>query len=213
MKTLIALAMLAGCGLQDDGKNACFSQQDCVEGTCVDGRCTTGTGPDGPGSKYYGTVEPLASASTGISAENYETMLATTTAAGNLGCAVVGDLKGSPGGPNAVVYAKVQSDTGDKRCPTGTFAIVNDVNLCGTSTFPDDLRVGCAIYKRWDASGTQVAYQLATGGYVTTRETPMANTMSRCNAEMSIRFGNVTIAKTFVFDYNPLGPASAFCVH
>jgi hypothetical protein len=36
----------------------------------------------------------------------------------------------------------------------------------------------------------------------------------RCRVELSLNFaGGVTVAKTFMFDYNPYAPASAFCQH
>ena len=75
------------------------------------------------------------------------------------------------------------------------------------------LRPGCAIYKRWDASGTQVANRRAIGGYVAIQNTPSGQDDQRCDVDLSLRFaGGVTIAKAFSFHYNPLAPAEAFCV-
>jgi hypothetical protein len=140
-------------------------------------------------------------------------MAGLTTASGNLGCAVVGDLSASPGAGAAVVYAKFSKDSGDTRCPTGVYAIMNDPDGCGLSVF-GELRPGCAVYKRWDGNGQQVAYQSAIGGYVSVENTYINDMTERCVTEVSIRFaGGVTIAKTYQFDYNPLAPASAFCVH
>jgi hypothetical protein len=220
---MIALAALAvGCNLDDGTKNACNVTEDCLPGYyCFNQTCLTngGNGDDGsvvlmdaPG-KFYGTVEAMTPQSAGIAAGNYETLVAVTTAPGTLGCAVVGDLEASPGSDAAVVYAKVRPDSGDYRCPMGVHAIMNDPNAC-TPTFPDELRAGCALYKRWSTSGQQVAYQLATGGYVSVTQTYLNDMAYRCSADISIRFaGGVTVAKTFTFDYNPLAPTSAFCRH
>jgi hypothetical protein len=222
MKTLSNLALLivatTGCSLSDDDgvKNACQSQTDCLEGFyCFEGTCqqANNTTPDAPNGDFYGTVQAMSPLSTGVAAENYRTLVGATTAAGTLGCAVVGDLEASPGVDVAVAYAKVAADSGDSRCPEGVFAIMNDPSACKPS-FPGDLNPGCGLYKRWDASGKQVASQLAIGGYVSMSRTVSSSTTYRCSGELSLRFaGGVTIAKTFVFDYNPGGPSSAFCVH
>ena len=216
-------ALAVGCNLDDaDGpKNSCNVQADCLAGyQCVNSVCVGG-GTDGGvtlidapnNSKYYGSVEPLAPQSAGMAAGNYETLVGVTTAAGNLGCAVVGDLEAAPGGGAAVVYAKVKPESGDYRCPVGVFAIMNDPSSC-TSLSPGDLRPNCAIYKRWDTAGKQVANQLAIGGYVSVTETYISSMASRCSAELSINFaGSVTVTKTFTYDYNPLAPTSAFCQH
>lgn len=223
---LMALVFAGGCYIDDDsGKNACMVPDDCLSGyECINQRCVGGGGgsgdddgggihiPDAP-SAYYGTVEALTPASSGLTAVNYDTIAGVTNAPGTLGCAVVGDLTASPGAGAAVVYAKVSKESGDTRCPTGVYAIVNDPAGC-RSTFPDELRSSCAVYKRWDASGTQVAYQSATGGYVSIQDTYVSETSQRCVTEVSIRFaGGVTVAKTYQFTYNPLAPTSAFCTH
>jgi hypothetical protein len=220
MKTLstIVIATLAtACGLPDDEvKTSCQSQTDCLEGYyCLEGMCraNSNTTPDAPGGPFYGTVEPMTSQSLGVSAENYRTLVSATTAPGTLGCAVVGDLEASPGADGAVAYAQIAKDSGDTRCPTGVYAIMNDPSAC-TPSFPGQLNPGCALYKRWDASGKQVASQLAIGGYVSLTESPSTSTTNRCTGELSLRFaGNVTIARTFQFDFNPGAPASAFCMH
>jgi hypothetical protein len=216
---IAGLVLAVGCHLEDDTKNACTLAEDCLPGyqcvnaTCIGGGSNNTTSPDAPSGAYYGTVEPLTAQSAGVTGSgNYETLVAVTTAPGTLGCAVVGDLQASPG-EAAVVYAKVSGQTSDTRCPNGVFAIVNDPSACRQS-WPDELRAGCAIYKRWDASGKQVAYQLATGGYVSLQQTYLNDQAYRCSAEVSIRFaGGATVSKSFTFDYNPLGSTSAFCKH
>jgi hypothetical protein len=214
--SMLAVAALAvGCNLDDDSKNSCNVEADCLTGyQCVNSTCVGGGGGvDAPSSSgaYFGTVEAMAPVSAGIaSTDGYDTLAAATTVTGTLGCAVVGDLQASPG-PGAVAYAMVHASSGDRRCPNGTFAIVNDPNLC-KQTFASELREGCGLYKRWDSSGNLVANQLAVGGYVSVQETYVTDMESRCNTEISIRFaGGITIAKTFSFSYNPLAPTSKFC--
>jgi hypothetical protein len=217
--SIIALGALAGgCHLpEQDGKSSCNVAEDCLSGyQCVNGTCTGGGSihlPDAPGGTFFGTVEPMTSQSAGMAAANYSALVAVTTAPGTLGCAVVGDLEASPGADAAVVYAKVPGGSSDSRCPMGTFAIKNDPNACNPS-FPGELYDNCAIYKRWDGTGKQVANQLATGGYVSVTRTYLNDMAYRCTADVSIRFaGGVTIAKMFTFDYNPLAPTSVFCKH
>ena len=221
MKTLSNLLLLmaagAGCGLPDDGpKSSCQLQTDCLEGYyCFEGMCRTNnnTSPDAPNGPLYGTVQQLAPQSTGVAAENYRTLVGATNAAGTLGCAVVGDLESSPGADVAVAYAQVSADSGDTRCPTGVFAIMDNPNAC-TPSYSGELDPGCGLYRRWDASGKQVANQLAIGGYVSMSQSVSSSTTYRCSGELSLRFaGGVTIAKTFGFDYNPGSPSSASCVH
>lgn len=215
MKTIAAIALVAGCNLDDGApKTACNVQADCLASyQCVDQTCVkVGPGIDAPG-RYYGSVEPLTVATSGLAAENYQTLAGVTNLAGTLGCAVAGDLVAAPGRDGAVVYAKVSAESGDTRCPQGVYAIVNDEEMCRQS-FPEDLRPGCAIYKRWDGGGQQVAYQLATGGYVSVQLTQINDMQYRCATDVSIRFaGGVTIANTFQFEYNPLGPTSSFCAY
>lgn len=208
-------ALVTGCNLDDGTKNACNSAADCLDGyQCANNVCVGGSGgPDAPAGPYFGTVEAMTSQSSGLAAANYQTLVGATTALGTLGCAVVGDLQASPGAGAAVVYAKVQAESGDARCPMGTFAIVNDPNAC-MQTFPDELRPGCAIYKRWDASGQPVANQLAIGGYVQVQQVYVSDMEYRCDAQLSLQFpGGVAIGKAFSFTYNPYGPTEKFCTN
>jgi hypothetical protein len=209
------IALVAGCHLEAGGKDACNALSDCLSGyVCVDHACVdrTDSSPDARG-EFYGSVEPLAPQSAGISAGNSRTLVAVTTAPATLGCAVVGDLQASPGSDTAVVYATVRSESGDARCPTGVFAIMNNASLCRPPVF-GELYPGCALYKRWDAAGQQAAYQLAIGGYVSIARTYLSDMAYRCDAELSISFaGGAVVAKTWTFQYNPYAAGAAFCVH
>src|SRR6476660_4805180 len=117
-----------------------------------------GCGPDGDPKATdsgsvgfeYGTVEPITSASHGLVAADYEALLGTTASAGSLGCAVIRDESASPGTATSLVYAKIRKgETGDTRCPRGTYSIVNDPMNC--SVVLNGLFPGCVLYKQWDA--------------------------------------------------------------
>lgn len=216
--SLVALAALAaGCNLDDSTKNACVTTSDCVDGSqCVDSVCTRGgiISPDAPAGPYFGTVEAMTAQAAGLAEANYQTLVAATSAQGTLGCAVAGDLQASPGAAAAVVYAQLQvgAESGDLRCPTGTYAIMN-ASAC-TNVAPGALAPGCALYRRWDASGQQVANQLATGGYVSIDQVYVSDMEYRCDAQLSIQFpGGVEIGKSFSFTYYPLGTMSSFCTN
>jgi hypothetical protein len=170
--------------------------------------------PDGP-PQEYGAAEPITAHSTGLAtAAGGGALLGTTGVAGNLGCALVGDESSAPGIEAALVYAKVQSDTGDSRCATGTYAIQNNPAACPLGT-PGRLLPGCAVYKRWDASGTLVARRLAIGGFVTVlNHGQNSGGIVTCDVELGLSFaGGTTIQSSFSFDFNVLGSSESFCVH
>ena len=170
--------------------------------------------PDASGGGVeYGTVQPLAAATSGLVGANYRALLGVTTAAGNLGCAVIRDEKSSPGASSSIVYTKIDASSGDTRCPAGAYAIRNDVAYCGAALHAG-INPGCALYKQWDASGTQIASRFAIGGYVNVQDVRQYDSLHTCTVEVSTVFaGGVTIAKTFKFDFNPYAPDDAFCTH
>ena len=232
--TLVGM-FASGCGLNSARKDACSVAGDCLEGfTCVDHACSetggsdAGHGPDGgvsdgedmPGSSdghrpddEYGTVEPFTAQTAGLTATGDASLLGVTTAAGNLGCALVGDEASSPGGEAALVQAKLgRGESGDRRCPSGTYAILNDPRAC-SSVFGGRLPQ-CAVYKRWSASGAQVAQRLAIGGFVAVEDVGDSDASHTCNVELSLGFtGGASIHTSFSFVYNPFGTSEAFCVH
>lgn len=195
----ILLALLAA-GCHSRGDDLC--RDDCL------------TTPDAPmNSSEYGTVQPMTAATSGLVSADYKSLLGATTAAGNLGCAVIQDEKSSPGASSSVVYAKIERNSGDARCPAGSYAIRNDPAYCGSNLY-FGLNPGCAQYKQWDASGTQVASRFAIGGYVNVQDSRQSDSWHICTIELSTTFaGGVTIAKSYRFDYNPYGPEQAFCTH
>ena len=217
----ILLIVIGGCTLDGQQKTACNGPADCLDGyacgngTCVrqaDGGVTVVDAPHSGGD--YGDVQALAPGTAGVTAfpDSY-TLAGVTTATGGLGCAMLDNENAAPGTDTAVAYAKIdKGQSGDTRCPAGTFAIMNDPVACAVDPF-SGVRPGCAIYRRWDASGTQVASRRAIGGYVTIQNTFVSSSAQRCDVDISMRFaGSVTISKTFSFQYNPLAPAEAFCV-
>lgn len=212
---LSAIALVAGCSLDGSSKDACNLTADCLPGhVCVNRTCVESSGgsPDARG-KYYGTVEPLASQSTGVAVRLGETLVAVTTAPDTLGCAVVGDIEASPGPDTAVVYAQLRPQSSDARCPTGVYAIVTNPSACMAS-LASPLGAGCSLYKRWDASGQVAAFQLATGGFVALTRTTVSGVGYRCTAELSIRFpGDVLVEKTWTFEYGSGTPGESFCQH
>jgi hypothetical protein len=229
---VVSAALAAACGVDEDGKNACLIPTDCLGGfACVDGTCVDvrGAGPDGGtgddgddgdglhlhdagGDKQYGDVEPLDSQSAGMAAINYDTLVGLATAPGGLGCALVGNESASPGTAAAAVYAKIEKEGGDARCPQGVYAIVSNPSECHELHF--GLRPGCALYKRWSDTGEQVASRPATGGFVSVQNIYRSEMERGCEVEVSLSFaGGTTIATTFTFDYNPYGPAESFCAH
>jgi hypothetical protein len=141
---------------------------------------------------------------------NHETLVGVTTAAGNLGCALVGSESAAPGVASSLVYAKLQGN-GDARCPWGRSPITSNPS-CNVAF--GELPPGCALYKEWDASGAQIANVLAIGGYVTVDDVAHTDMDHGCNVTLSATFpGGVTITSTFSFDYNPYDSTSSFCTH
>ena len=215
------LAALAGCSLNSEQKISCQTQTDCLDGYACAGSICVARGDggvtlaDAPSSgDDYGVVQALAPATAGVSVVgDYYTLAGVSSTTGSLACAMLAHEDAAPGTETALAYAKVDKGEagGDTRCPSGSFAIVDDPS-CKVEPVTG-LRPGCAIYKRWDASGTQVANRRAIGGYVAIQNTPSGQDDQRCDVDLSLRFaGGVTIAKAFSFHYNPLAPAEAFCV-
>ena len=200
---VIAVLATAGCRMGGDRDESCGRGDDCVT-----------LPPDAPtNGSEYGTVQPMTAATSGLASADYKSLLGATTAAGNLGCAVIQDEQSSPGASSSVVYAKIERSSGDGRCPSGAYAIRNDPAYCGRDLY-FGLYPGCAQYKQWDASGMQVASRLAIGGYVNVQDSPQTASWHICTIELSAAFaGGVTISKTFKFDYNPYGSEQAFCTH
>ncbi len=226
---LVMGAVTVGCSLNSDRKDACSVPGDCLDGfACVNHRCEAGSqtdagdrpdgsGPDNGGSpdapsQEYGDVAPLTAHSSGIAAGEL-TLLGTTAVAGSLGCALVGDEAGAPGGEAALVHAKVRAENGDRRCPDGIYAIRNDPDEC--SPRPGrGLAAQCAMYRRWNTSGTLVAQRLAIGGAVTIRDIELGAMAHRCEVELSFSFaGGTSIQSSFSVDFNPFAPAESFCAH
>ena len=238
----LLLGGTTGCALDGDDKDSCRTQADCSDGfTCVDQVCENplggGGGDDGDGDsdpvdpgdddgagggggndglqEEFGSVQDMAPATLGLTAVNdYDTLIALTTASGGLGCAMVGDEDAAPGGAAAMLSVKPDAEGGDDRCPDGTYGLLDDPEYCGNYVPVIGINPGCAAYRAWDASGDLSAFRLATGGYVTVTATPVTDEEITCDVELSVSFaGGVTISDAFSFSYNPYAPEGAFCQH
>jgi hypothetical protein len=220
---MVAGAAALGCDLTDKRKDACSAAGDCLDGfSCVNHVCSGPDGGDGgamdPGTPrdaatdQYGVVEPFAPQTTGLVAGD-ATLLGVSAVAGNLGCALVGSETASPGGPATVVYVKVRHGvTRDRRCPDGTYSILNDPGQC--SDVFGGRAAQCGVYKQWDASGAQIAQRLAIGGFVTVQDLDHGGSSHTCSVELSLAFdGGASIQSAFSFDYSPLGAGETFCLH
>jgi hypothetical protein len=208
---VMAAVLAVGCGVDGDAKDSCNVQDDCLAGyVCQNQVCVTDPGEHG---FEYGTVAPMTSASAGLAAGSPDTLLGATAAGGSLGCAVIHDESAAPGTATSLVYAKIRKgETGDDRCPRGTYSIVNDPTSCSAAL--NGLLPGCVLYKQWDGSGTQITNRLGIGGYITIDDVTNSDMSHSCHIDMSAAFtGGVTIKSTFSFDYNPYAPDSAFCTH
>lgn len=229
LMVMVVGAVTLGCDLSSKRKDACSVQGDCLDGfSCVNHVCSDGAGgPDGgqgddamdpnlpkdASTDEYGVVESFATQTAGLVVSGDDTQLGASAVAGNLGCALVGSESASPGADATAVYVKVRrGETGDRRCPDGIYAILNDPSACA-GVFGGRLPQ-CGVYKRWNASGVQIAQRLAIGGVVTVHDVDQGGTSHTCNVELSLAFaGEVSIQSSYSFDYSPLGTSASFCVH
>ncbi|MGE3546851.1 MAG: hypothetical protein AB7L28_23195 [Kofleriaceae bacterium] len=210
---LAGVGLGAGC-LGGETKDRCTAAEDCLEGlTCAEGVCKEATNNNGT---YFGTVEPIAAESAGVTPAEGGSMIVATSTAGPLGCAIVGDAEASPAMASSAVYVLLAPTVSshDVRCPSGVFAIKNDPPNCTYPYTSLKIRSECALYKQWNAAGAQVTNRLAIGGYV--KSTPVVNPDDTitCTIDMGLTFeGGITIKKAFTFDYAQNGgTASVYCV-
>lgn len=216
--------LAAGCDLHDGNKNACNVQADCLSGfMCTNQLCVadgSGSGSDAGGildvsSFEYGSVEPMTPATSGLRVIGFDALIGATAATGSLGCAIVQDQDASPGAATSMVHAIIASgqsgSAADRRCPHGSHPVLDDAGNC--SFFSQ--YAGCAVYKKWDASGRQIANRLAIGGHVSVDQLPQSSTDYLCNIELNATFpGPVTIRSTLSYHYDPTDSFSeTFCSH
>jgi hypothetical protein len=231
LMVMIVGAAALGCDLSSKRKDACSVQGDCLDGfSCVNHVCSDSAGgPDGgdggdggatdpnlpkdASTDEYGVVESFVTQTAGLVVSGEDTQLGASAVAGNLGCALVGSESASPGGDATAVYVKVRrGETGDRRCPDGTYAILNDPSACA-GVFGGRLPQ-CGVYKQRNASGVQIAQRLAIGGFVTVHDVDQGGTSHTCNVELSLAFaGGASIQSSYNFSYSPLGTSESFCVH
>jgi hypothetical protein len=161
----------------------------------------------------YGTLAPIAVATTGLASTSEGTMVGATAIAGNSGCALVRDPAAAPGVEASVVYATLRQEGADKRCPGGDYGIHNDPMGCLPRAFPD-IAPNCAVYKRWDATGKQVTLRTAIGGHVSVEHLAAGADRHTCNVELDLVFADgVSVTKAISFDFSPFSPDATFCIH
>jgi len=124
-------------------------------------------------------------------------VLAATDAAGPIACSL-GMATATPAGAAASVLAKF--DAPSELCPVGTYALDARGSRCSDSAGP--FRANCAIYRRWDESGAEVARTFATGGGARITQQRLADSRIRCTAEIELLFpGGGRWAETIAIDY------------
>jgi hypothetical protein len=201
-------------------KRACEKPTDCLDGySCINNICIDPGGgddmkPDGgkisTGSDAAPDVVPQYGDATAFTAQSAGHWISTSgdlvglaNAAGGLGCSLVNNEEASPGTSAAAVHIKIDGDT--SYCPTGSYSILGPSD-CDTYDF-GELARGCALYKEWDSSGTQIASRLAIGGYV---QVSKISETGACEFDVGVNFaGGVTV--TQVFEGAPAGNDFGFC--
>jgi hypothetical protein len=231
LPSFLAVSVMGmGCAA-DEEKMACNAPGDCLDGwVCVDRLCVdrdASERPDasdeiGPGnpppdaaSMEHGAVEPLAVATWGLAAgPSYQSYASVSSAPGNLGCALTVSTMASPGTQASVALVSVDASTGDGRCPEGVHTVIDDAETCGHGLEGFELGDGCGLYKRWDASGTEVALRFAQGGYVNVARTDLDTDRVSCSVDLQLAFpGGVTVTRSYTYEFDPYGVEDSFCGH
>ena len=133
----------------------------------------------------FGKFATYTPARSGLS-KDLGLMNATVTSVHNeLGCALVGDDKASAGRQAALTMVVLESELDGYACPEGVHPVIDDLGKCDRF---EELAPGCALYKRWDDTGKQIAALRAVGGYLSIErledfEPPM------CSVKLSVSFG------------------------
>ena len=135
-----------------------------------------------PNFGKFGSYTPARS---GFSQDLGLMNVSVTSVRNELGCALVGDDKASAGRQAALAMVVVESDLDEYACPEGVHPVIDDIEKCKSF---DGLRVGCALYKRWDDAGKQVAALRGVGGYVSI-ERVGGDTTAMCSVKFSVSFG------------------------
>lgn len=154
----------------------------------------TDSGVVGPGrdsgGPAIGTFVDFPHNSTGAAAGTGGAFnVSVTDITSSLACSMALDWANVPGVQGAQVFATFYDPT-FQPCPAGTYGI--DSTICNPefagATVPEE----CARYRRWDATGTQVADVFASGGAVT-----ITDNGSACRIDMNLVFpGGLTFTHT-----------------
>ena len=148
-----------------------------------------GGGGDAGGSDAgnTGTFEPFTIGARGLNTtSSYELIIGATAATSPVGCTLFSSEKANPGQATSLVYAKFKAESGSY-CPEGSYAINGEQGYC-SQLLLGALPYGCAVYKSWDASGTQVSNLFAIGGGATVTNTSLGNGDQLCVVEIQLLF-------------------------
>ena len=164
---------------------------------------------DSPEAEFeVGTFAGYSAAASGLSIPEFGDYVSVTVTSleGNLGCALTTNLGAAPGTAASSTAVVFEPESGDERCPPGVFAVRNDPDLCERGQSG-----GCALYRRWDEEGNEVAKVLARGGYVSITATEESEELTRCDVEVNVNFAGGSVKKSFSFSFNPFEPTQDFC--
>jgi hypothetical protein len=150
------------------------------------------------GPPATGTFVDFAHSSSAMATGSFFNV-SVTDVTSSIACSMALDWSNAAGVQGAQVFASFY-DPSFQACPAGTYGI--DSTLCNAefagSTVPED----CARYRRWDASGSQVADVFAAGGAVT-----ITDNLSECRIDMNLVFpGGLTFTHTVSMPF-PEDPA------
>jgi hypothetical protein len=140
-----------------------------------------------------GVFTDFAHSSTGMTSGS-QFNVSVTDITSSLACSIALDWSNSAGVPGAQVFASFYN--GDfLACPAGTYGI--DSTICNAETAGNSVLPDCARYRRWDASGAEVANVFATGGAVT-----VTDNVYDCRIDMNLVFpGGVTFTHAVSLPY------------
>ncbi len=161
-----------------------------------------GTGENGGGDAgTTATFEPFTIATRGLRTTSQNELIVGATAAANpVGCALFTNEEANPGQATSLIFAKFDLPNWSY-CPQGSYAINSASNLCDQVIY-EGIREDCAVYKRWDATGTQVATLYAVGGGVTVTAENLGNGSSSCVVNLHLLFpGGASWSDSYAIDY------------
>lgn len=168
------LAVATGCATQSD-----------------DQVMTGGGGGNGSGSGSSIKYEPFTTKTRSLGDGGGDHfMLSLTDGVGPIACSLSKDFRAGLGTAGSQILADVGYIAGYP-CPTGTHSI--HAADCPTSLKNEfTLREGCAYYRRYDNTGTELGIVVATAGAVT-----VTGNESSCTFNVNLSFSGEAFSDTF----------------